>query len=64
MDLEVRGVINAVEACGQTDTIDKIIFSSSLTAAIWRENICSQKDVDERSWSDSEFCKKKKVSCY
>ncbi|KAL3532975.1 hypothetical protein ACH5RR_006496 [Cinchona calisaya] len=61
VDYEVRGAINVVEACAQTETIEKIVFSSSLTAAIWRENICSQKDVDERSWSDQEFCTKKKL---
>lgn len=59
--MEARGVINVVEACAQTETIDKLVFSSSLTAAIWRDNISSQKDVDERSWSDQEFCKKLKV---
>ena len=61
VDLEVRGAINVVEACAQTESMEKIVFNSSLTAAIWRENICSQKDVDERSWSDKEFCWKKKV---
>ncbi|KAB5552738.1 hypothetical protein DKX38_010049 [Salix brachista] len=61
VDWEIRGAINVVEACAQTDTIEKIIFSSSLTAAIWRENICSDKDVDERSWSDQEFCRKLKL---
>ncbi|KAE8668659.1 hypothetical protein F3Y22_tig00112289pilonHSYRG00144 [Hibiscus syriacus] len=61
VDLEVRGAINVVEACAQTDGIQKIVFSSSLTAAIWRENICSQKDVDERSWSDQDFCRKMKL---
>lgn len=61
VDLEVRGAINVVEACAQTESIEKIVFSSSLTAAIWKENICSQKDVDERSWSDQEFCRKKKL---
>ena len=61
MDLEVRGAINVVEACAQTDTIEKIVFTSSLTAAIWRENIGSQKDVDERCWSDQNFCRKMKV---
>ncbi|CAL5328346.1 unnamed protein product [Camellia sinensis] len=61
VDLEVRGAINVVEACAQTETIEKIVFNSSLTAAIWRENICSEKDVDERSWSDKEFCRKKKL---
>lgn len=62
MDLEVRGAINVVEACAQTDSMQKIVFTSSLTAAIWRENICSQTDVDERCWSNQDFCRKMKVS--
>ena len=57
----MRGAINVVEACAQTDTIQKIVFTSSLAAAIWRENICSEKDVDERCWSDQHFCRKMKV---
>ncbi|XP_010526323.1 PREDICTED: cinnamoyl-CoA reductase-like SNL6 [Tarenaya hassleriana] len=61
VDLEVRGAINVVEACAQTETIDKVVFSSSLTAAIWRDNIGTQKDVDERCWSDRDFCLKKKL---
>ncbi|KAL9362682.1 hypothetical protein Peur_045467 [Populus x canadensis] len=61
VDSEIRGAINVAEACAQTDTIEKIIFSSSLTAAIWKESICSEKDVDERSWSDQEFCRKLKL---
>ncbi|KAK3221612.1 hypothetical protein Dsin_008637 [Dipteronia sinensis] len=61
VDLEVRGAINVVEACAQTDSIEKIVFNSSLTAAIWREDICSDKDVDERSWSDQGFCRKLKL---
>lgn len=61
VDLEVRGAINVVEACAQTDSIEKLVFSSSLTAAIWREDICSEKDVDERSWSNQDFCRKLKL---
>ena len=61
MDWEVRGAINVVEACAQTESIGKIVFTSSLTAAIWRENISSEKDIDERSWSNQEFCRKLKV---
>ncbi|BBG92949.1 NAD(P)-binding Rossmann-fold superfamily protein [Prunus dulcis] len=61
VDLEVRGAINVVEACAQTETLEKIVFTSSLTAAIWREDICSEKDVDEKSWSDQEFCRKLKL---
>ncbi|GLT97591.1 hypothetical protein SLE2022_151480 [Rubroshorea leprosula] len=61
VDFEVRGAINVVEACAQTYSMHKIVFSSSLTAAIWRENIGSTEDVDERCWSDQEFCRKKKL---
>ncbi|KAF3452887.1 hypothetical protein FNV43_RR03320 [Rhamnella rubrinervis] len=61
VDLEVRGAINVVEASAQTQSIEKIVFTSSLTAAVWRENISSEKDVDERSWSNKEFCRKLKL---
>ncbi|KAL4654478.1 hypothetical protein ACB092_01G381800 [Castanea dentata] len=61
VDLEVRGAINVVEACAQTESIEKIVFTSCLTAAIWRENICAENDVDERSWSNQEFCRKLKL---
>ncbi|RVW84730.1 Cinnamoyl-CoA reductase-like SNL6 [Vitis vinifera] len=45
VDLEVRGAINVVEACAQTHGMQKIVFNSSLTAAVWRENICSEEEV-------------------
>ncbi|XP_022888097.1 cinnamoyl-CoA reductase-like SNL6 [Olea europaea var. sylvestris] len=62
VDMEVRGAINVVEACAQTDSIEKIVFTSSLTAAVWGQNISSDhKDVDERSWSDQDFCRKMKL---
>ncbi|XP_010417131.1 PREDICTED: cinnamoyl-CoA reductase-like SNL6 [Camelina sativa] len=61
VDVEVRGAINVVEACARTESIEKIVFSSSLTAAIWRDNIGTQKDVDEKCWSDLDFCLKKKL---
>ncbi|KAJ9689117.1 hypothetical protein PVL29_014656 [Vitis rotundifolia] len=61
VDLEVRGAINVVEACAQTHGMQKIVFNSSLTAAVWRENICSEEEVDERSWSDQAYCRKLKL---
>ncbi|KAL0345967.1 UNVERIFIED_CONTAM: putative anthocyanidin reductase [Sesamum radiatum] len=61
VDSEVRGTINVLEGCAQTQSIHKIVFTSSLTAAVWTQNICSQQDVDERSWSDPDFCTKFKL---
>ncbi|GAB2291523.1 hypothetical protein Dimus_025776 [Dionaea muscipula] len=59
VESEVRGVINVMEACAQTFSIHRIIFSSSITAAIWQENITSH--IDESSWSDPDFCRKMKL---
>lgn len=61
-DLEVRGIINVMEACAQSETIHKVVFTSSLTAAIWTDNTSSSlKDVDESSWSNTLFCTQNKL---
>ena len=61
-ELEVRAAHNVLEACAQTDTIEKVVFTSSATAVVWREHGDSRtSDVDERNWSDVNFCKKFKV---
>ncbi|KAG8390509.1 hypothetical protein BUALT_Bualt01G0090800 [Buddleja alternifolia] len=63
-ELEVRAAHNVLEACAQTDTIDKVVFTSSATAVLWRDHHRDGQlppDVDERSWSDVNFCKKFKL---
>lgn len=61
-EIEVRAAHNVVEACAQTDTIDKVVFTSSATAVIWREDRKSSKsDFDETYWTDINFCRKFKV---
>ncbi|XP_042496616.1 cinnamoyl-CoA reductase-like SNL6 [Macadamia integrifolia] len=60
-DVEVRAAHNVLEACAQTDTIDKVVFTSSVTAVIWTEDRKSTSDFDERNWSDVNFCKKFKL---
>ncbi|XP_051142364.1 cinnamoyl-CoA reductase-like SNL6 [Andrographis paniculata] len=67
-ELEVRAAHNVLEACAQTESIDKVVFTSSATAVIWRD--CQRSDapptpsdsrMDERNWSDINFCKKLKL---
>lgn len=59
---EVRAAHNVLEACAQIDTIDKVVFTSSAAAALWRENIINhQTSLDERHWTDVNFCRKFKV---
>ena len=61
-DVEVRAAHNVLEACAQTETIEKAIFTSSVTAVIWRDDRNAMpSDLDERNWSDVNFCRKFKV---
>ncbi|KAK4572213.1 hypothetical protein RGQ29_030588 [Quercus rubra] len=61
-EVEVRAAHNVLEACARTDTIDKVVFTSSATAVIWRDdrNTMSS-DIDERHWSDTNLCRKFKL---
>uniref|UniRef100_A0A7C8ZH35 NAD-dependent epimerase/dehydratase domain-containing protein n=1 Tax=Opuntia streptacantha TaxID=393608 RepID=A0A7C8ZH35_OPUST len=62
MEIEVRAAHNVLEACAQTDTIDKVVFTSSATAVLWREDRNSLPcDLDERHWTDVNFCRKFKL---
>ncbi|XP_052208835.1 cinnamoyl-CoA reductase 1-like [Diospyros lotus] len=61
-EVEVRVAHNVLEACARTDTIDKVVFTSSATAVIWRDDRCSSSlDFDERHWSDINLCRKFKL---
>ncbi|EYU45390.1 hypothetical protein ABFS82_06G008400 [Erythranthe guttata] len=67
-EMEVRAAHNVLEACAQTDTIDKVVFTSSATAVIWRgqhhhntTTTTLPPHLDEKNWSDVNFCKKFKL---
>ncbi|CAA6662260.1 unnamed protein product [Spirodela intermedia] len=59
--LPTTGVFNVVEACARTPSVEKLIFSSSLAAGIWSEDLQTLRQVDERCWSDVEYCRKLKL---
>lgn len=62
-EVEVRAAHNVLEACAQTDTIEKVVFTSSATAIIWGHDkeSASTGYLDERHWTDINFCRKFKV---
>ncbi|XVE65311.1 hypothetical protein DITRI_Ditri07aG0170800 [Diplodiscus trichospermus] len=63
-EVEVRAAHNVIEACAQTDTIDKVVFTSSATAVLWKDSPADQSvisDLDERHWSDVNLCRKFKL---
>lgn len=64
-EVEVRAAHNVLEACARTETIDKIVFTSSAAAVFWRNDRKStvlDLDLDERHWSDVNFCRSFKVN--
>lgn len=60
-DVEVRAAHNVIEACAQTETMEKVVFTSSVTAVIWRDDRKSIPDLDETHWTDINFSRKYKV---
>ncbi|KAJ4778011.1 Dihydroflavonol 4-reductase [Rhynchospora pubera] len=61
VEVEVRAAHNVIEACAQVETIERVVFTSSVTAVVWKENRKSSVDVNERDWSEPNFCRKYKL---
>ncbi|XP_065003599.1 cinnamoyl-CoA reductase 1-like [Musa acuminata AAA Group] len=57
VEIEVRAAHNVLEACAQVETIERVVFTSSVTAVVWSENQEPVTDVDERGWSEPSFCR-------
>uniref|UniRef100_A0A0E0MB60 NAD(P)-binding domain-containing protein n=1 Tax=Oryza punctata TaxID=4537 RepID=A0A0E0MB60_ORYPU len=68
VEAEVRAAHNILEACAQTDTMERVVFNSSVTAVVWRPDEPSEEDddaasspLDETTWSDLTFCRRFKA---
>ncbi|XP_042391628.1 cinnamoyl-CoA reductase 1-like [Zingiber officinale] len=61
VDVEVRAAHNAVEACAQVETMERVVFTSSVTAVVWQEHRELAVEFDEREWSEPSFCRKNKL---
>lgn len=62
IDNEVRGVLNVVEACSNTSSVRKLVLTSCLSSVLWdRQYYASGVLLDEKNWSDLEFCRKEKM---
>lgn len=61
VEVEVRSAHNVLEACAQVETMERAVFTSSVTAVVWKENRKAAADFDEREWSEPNFCRKYKV---
>jgi nucleoside-diphosphate-sugar epimerase len=61
VEVEVRAAQNVLEACAQTDTMERVVFTSSVTAVVWKDDRKGVDALDERNWSDLNLCRKLKV---
>ncbi|XP_009390700.3 cinnamoyl-CoA reductase-like SNL6 isoform X1 [Musa acuminata AAA Group] len=61
VEVEVRSAHNVLEACAQVETMERAVFTSSVTAVVWKENRKAAADFDEREWSEPNFCRKYKL---
>ncbi|CAM6085837.1 unnamed protein product [Calypogeia fissa] len=66
VDAEVRGTLNVVEACASTASVKRLVLTSSASAVAFDTRKDSnmtgtEKPLDERSWSNVDFCRKSKA---
>lgn len=61
VEMEVRTAHNVLEACAQTETMERVVFTSSVTAVVWKEDRKSIDEIVERDWSEPTFCRKYKL---
>lgn len=59
-DFEVRGTLNIVEACANS-SVKRLVLTSSLAAMVWDQQRHADKVIDEKCWSNMDFCRSKKV---
>ncbi|CAK8533642.1 unnamed protein product [Lathyrus sativus] len=62
-EIEVNAAENVMEACARTPSIKRCVFTSSLAACIWQENVNSKLThvINHDSWSNESLCINKKL---
>jgi nucleoside-diphosphate-sugar epimerase len=63
-EIEVNIAENVMEACARTPSIKRCVFTSSLAACIWQDNVNSNLTpiINHDSWSSESLCIDKKVN--
>ncbi|KAG0561623.1 hypothetical protein KC19_9G079100 [Ceratodon purpureus] len=59
-DFEVRGTLNIVEACANS-SVKRLVLTSSLSTMVWDQQRHPEKVIDEKCWSNLDFCRSKKL---
>ncbi|PNX59374.1 cinnamoyl-CoA reductase 1-like protein, partial [Trifolium pratense] len=61
-EIEVNVAENVMEACARTPSIKRCVFTSSLAACIWQDNVNSELTpiINHGSWSSESLCIDKK----
>lgn len=59
----VTGTLNVLKACSE-ENIKRVVFVSSVAAAIFDPNWPKGQAKDENCWSDGEYCKATNVASF
>ncbi|OVA07581.1 3-beta hydroxysteroid dehydrogenase/isomerase [Macleaya cordata] len=62
-ELEVKASQNVMDACARTASVRKCVFTSSLLACVWRNNVLDDLPplLDHSCWSEESVCREKKL---
>ena len=52
----VKGTLNVLKACSEAN-VKRVVAVSSLAAVVMSPNLSEGEIIDEKCWSDGEYCK-------
>ncbi|GLJ38084.1 hypothetical protein SUGI_0775270 [Cryptomeria japonica] len=63
IEYEIRSALNVVEACATSESVKRLIFTSSVSAIVWRGQGGTGENqvLDERCWTNPDFCRQNKL---
>nr|WET52741.1 oxidoreductase 13 [Callicarpa americana] len=52
----VSGIQGILQACVDSETVKRVVYTSSITTVFYNEKAAGSELVDESSWTDADFC--------
>ncbi|KAH9309697.1 hypothetical protein KI387_037608, partial [Taxus chinensis] len=64
IEYEIQSALNVVEACAASESVKRLVFTSSVSAIVCgsgRNSVGGDQILDERCWTNPEFCRQNKL---
>ncbi|EFJ10695.1 hypothetical protein SELMODRAFT_271980 [Selaginella moellendorffii] len=58
IEYEIKGVLNVVEACANSETVRRLVLTSCLSTIVYTQEETS---LDEKCWTNLDFCRENKL---